>query len=279
VPSVASEVHNTLSAACFHASGIRSQTDTTSREPATPFAELLDSTAPVDEPGPAPNQGRTDAAQRTDRSNPAKSDADRSSDPAAAPAKDGSDAKSAAKPDDSADVKAKAEIEAAHGEKVETDADTDKLQQTDGKAKPDADQALGPVVAADVTTPVAAATPDIAPAAAIAPPVEPTPDAVAQPDAGPDLKANPLAALEAAGPQPAAPKAAQGADDVKIRYPPRLRPPTHSLRRRRSRPSRTRNRMPKATSRRPTSATPLLKRLRGLTQRQRPSSTTPMPLQ
>lgn len=100
MPSVASEVQNTFTARAQFP-GHRSLGDTEARQPATPFAELLDNAAPTGNPPSAPRPARSDHADRTDRPDASKTADDRSadaataSDRAEAKDKDASDAKNA----------------------------------------------------------------------------------------------------------------------------------------------------------------------------------------
>src|SRR4051794_22664282 len=69
VPSVASESH-TLPPSRSHLPSHRAPSDADARQPAPPFADLLDSAPPVAEPPPAPTRqprsGRADQPKRTD---------------------------------------------------------------------------------------------------------------------------------------------------------------------------------------------------------------------
>ncbi len=196
VPSVASEAQTVLPPRP-HLSSARSHSKADSPEPATPFAELLDS-APASEP-PAPRQ--SERPERTDRADASRRADDRSADAEAA--KDSADARdaNASKAADAADDTRKAEDSkdskaAGAGDEAKADAESTKTADAGDKPKPDAELIA---VLAEVAPAV------VVPQAAAAAVVQPM--ALAAANAG--IEADALAALQAAGAQAGPQKPAQ----------------------------------------------------------------------
>jgi flagellar hook-length control protein FliK len=206
VSSVASEARPVLPPRP-HSPSVRSHPEPDAREPATPFAELLDGAAPAAEPPPVHRQARSERPERADRAEQPKSKDDRRTD--SKPVNDSADAKdgkAAASADD-----AKSAKDTKDGETVDTSAkakDGDAAASTHAgdKPKPDAD-ALPALL--DATTPAVTAPQTATVVAVVQPPVLVTADAGAP-------EADALAALQAAGgasPNASTPKPVQAQGD------------------------------------------------------------------
>jgi chemotaxis protein MotD len=117
VPSVASEVQNVLTARAQLPSN-RSLGDTEARQPAIPFADLLDGGAPAGDPPPRP--ARSDRADRTSRSDTSNATDDRNADAAAA--NDRADARSSNAVNDAQNVRNTEDARSAKDAKVTKNA-------------------------------------------------------------------------------------------------------------------------------------------------------------
>ena len=237
MPSVASDSHSVLPTRP-RLPNPTSQTE--SRDPATPFGDLLDSAAPQPKSPPRPREARSDRPERSDRADQPRPKDDRdtratsANDKAKDTAKSGdegpaaTDANAAQNTQDAApaatDGDGKTDAKATDAKTDDkTDAKTEKSADADGKLKPDVDVTaalntliVDPAPAVVAPQPVAVAVAVALPVDLAAPVAAATAaEASANADAG--VEADALAALQAAGPaagaqKPAKPQAAAQGD-------------------------------------------------------------------